>query len=572
MASAYGYHFTKQYMLLGLIAALGIFCIVQFSIIALFMAMSVFIALWLINANQLISYFLAGFGLILYVLNLEFLFLPFWQKGGSYSLPESSSVIVLTSYFKIFFDPEVWGRGGPLGIIAGSMAYGIFLNKKINLKTSKNLNRYNGKSLIKQKPSSLYLKKETPYASEGSLIGKSNYGKTIFLNDKDANQHVLVLGTTGSGKTVTLSNIVESAIKRKLPLLYIDGKGDYDLAGRVCRYAQSQGRSSWLFGMNGDSVAYDPLACGGYTSKKDRIIELREWSEEHYKKLSEGYLQAVFKVLHALDIPTDLLSLSEHLNIKKLKNLVRENERSLANTQELMDLLSIQDQASKSIESLVAEINNFTHSEIGHLLKVTEEKNTLTLQKVIQQQGIAYFCLPALQFPSMSQTLGKLIINDLKATVSEYLLQTEKPKCYVIFDEFSVFAGEQILNLINMGRSVGIHAILATQSLSDIASGRKENADHFINQIVGNCNTFILHRQNAPKDAQTLAEMIGTRPSYEYTAQVSQKEATHMGTVRQSRGFLAHPDEIKSLETGEAFYVSKSNYESTRIKVRLSTI
>ena len=172
----------------------------------------------------------------------------------------------------------------------------------------------------------------------------------------------------------------------------------------------------------------------------------------------------------------------------------------------------------------------------------------------------------------MSQTLGRLIINDLKATVAQNLANANRPPLYAVFDEFSVFAGEQVLNVINMGRSAGIHAILATQSLSDIASGRKDNADHFINQVVGNCNTFILHRQNAPEDAKHLAEMIGTRPSLEYTAQISQKEPTHMGTVRRTRGFLAHPDEIKALGTGEAFYVSKHSNKVTRIKARMSRI
>jgi len=35
-------------------------------------------------------------------------------------------------------------------------------------------------------------------------------------------------------------------------------------------------------------------------------------------------------------------------------------------------------------------------------------------------------------------------------------------------DEFSSFPGNQVVNLINQGRSAGVHAVLATQSLSDI--------------------------------------------------------------------------------------------------------
>lgn len=45
---------------------------------------------------------------------------------------------------------------------------------------------------------------------------------------------------------------------------------------------------------------------------------------------------------------------------------------------------------------------------------------------------------------------------------------------------------------------------------------------------------------------------MGTQNALEYTAQVSQAGPTHMGSVRRTRGFIAHPDEIKNLRTGEA--------------------
>ena len=408
--------------------------------------------------------------------------------------------------------------------------------------------------------------------AEGSIIGTDKYARIIELSDRAANQHTLVLGTTGSGKTVTVCNIVESAINRGLPLIYIDGKGDYDLAQRIAKYGEEKGRPVSLFAMKGESLKYNPLATGGFTSKKDRIIELRDWSEEHYKKLAEGYLQCVFKVMEACKMPCTMATLAENLDIKRLKALVREHEKEIPNAQALMDELGNQDQASKSIDSLTAEIRNFTASEIGPLFQINEGEHVLTLDNIIKTNGIAYFCLPALEFPSMSQTLGRLIINDLKATMAQQLGHGKKNKVYVVFDEFSVFAGEQVLNVINMGRSAGIHAILSTQSLSDIASGRKESPDHFINQVVANCNNFILHRQNSAEDAEKLAAMMGTRNTLEYTAQVSQTGPTHMGSVRRTRGFIAHPDEIKSLKTGEAFFFAKESNKVSKMKARKSRI
>ncbi len=469
--------------------------------------------------------------------------------------------------------PSLWLAYAPAGAFCGGGAYGLFRlwfkNPLRNLKRLKPMDKIHGK--VGDLPSTL-INHRTAETADGSVIGTDKYAKPIALSDKAANQHTLVLGTTGSGKTVTVCNIVESAINRGLPLIYIDGKGDYNLALRVSSYAQEKKRPVSVFAMRGNSIAYNPLSTGGFTSKKDRIIELREWTEEHYKKLAEGYLQSVFKVMDYCNIPCDLSTLADHLDLKKLKSLVRQNEAIIPDAQDLMDELNHQDQASKSIESLVAEIRNFTASEIGPLFKTQEEKPVLTLANTLAENGIAYFCLPALEFPSMSKTLGRLIVNDLKATMAQQLGQNIKSKVYVVFDEFSVFSGEQVLNVINMGRSAGVHAVLSTQSLSDIASGRKENADHFINQVVGNCNNFILHRQNSPEDAESLAAMIGTRQTLEYTAQVSQMGPTHMGTVRRTRGFIAHPDEIKNLQTGEAFFFSKEAGNVTKMKARMSRI
>lgn len=471
-----------------------------------------------------------------------------------------------------FLIPSQWAFSSPAGVFCGALVYGFLKLYRSNplkeLKQKKTTHKNLGK--VGDLPAAR-INQKTAATPDGSLIGVDGDSRPVILTDEAANKHTLVLGTTGSGKTVTVCNIVESAIARGIPLIYIDGKGDYDLACRVARCGQDNGRPVSLFAMKGDSVAYNPLAVGGFTSKKDRIIELREWSEEYYKKLTEGYLQTVFKVMEACHVPCNLATLAAHLDLDDLRDLVRSHKADIPGVKQLMDELDRQEKASKHTESLVAEIHNFTASEIGPLFTVTEGKPTLTLQQVLAENGIAYFCLPALEFPAMSRTLGRLIVNDLKATVAQQLGSSPKT-VYVVFDEFSVFAGDQVLNAITMGRSAGIHAVLCTQSLSDIAAGRKENAEHLINQVISNCNNFILHRQNSADDAEKLAALIGTRSTLEYTAQVSQVGPTHMGTVRKTRNFIAHPDEIKTLQTGEAFFFGKEENTIRRIRARKSRI
>ncbi|MGI9449793.1 MAG: TraM recognition domain-containing protein [Geminicoccaceae bacterium] len=185
-----------------------------------------------------------------------------------------------------------------------------------------------------------------------------------------------------------------------------------------------------------------------------------------------------------------------------------------------------------------------------------------------------YFCLPSLQFPALADILGKLVINDLKAVAHEQLVKPEAARLpvYTVFDEFSVFAGEQVLNVINMGRSAGLHAVLATQSVADIGRAVPMTPDHFIRQVFSSCNSYLIQRLNAPEDALLVAELIGTKQSFAHTAQIGEAGSTGWGSVRRTRSFAVHPDTIKQLAMGEAVFVNKTRRTVNKVKVRYGQI
>ncbi|MFH1649106.1 MAG: ATP-binding protein [Candidatus Woesearchaeota archaeon] len=59
----------------------------------------------------------------------------------------------------------------------------------------------------------------------GFHIGR-NGNRNISLNANQLTTHAIVLGTTGSGKTVLCKNIIEQAVMQNLPVLVFDPKGD----------------------------------------------------------------------------------------------------------------------------------------------------------------------------------------------------------------------------------------------------------------------------------------------------------------------------------------------------------
>jgi type IV secretory pathway TraG/TraD family ATPase VirD4 len=119
-----------------------------------------------------------------------------------------------------------------------------------------------------------------------------------------------------------------------------------------------------------------------------------------------------------------------------------------------------------------------------------------------------------------------------------------------------------------MPRSAGIHAILSTQSLSDI---EKKGGTSLVGQILNNCNNYFIYRQNNHADAEMLANLIGTQDTHQITSQLDSKiGSTGAGTVRQTKEFIIHPDEIKRLELSRAIVVNKRNFQVHNFAQRLN--
>ncbi len=394
---------------------------------------------------------------------------------------------------------------------------------------------------------------------EGTVLGVSKYsGEAIIIPDHHVNQVVLVLGTTGSGKTITLRRFYKRAITQAYPLIIIDGKPDDSNINWLMQLAKLHNRE--FFGFNcGNLLAYDPLASGGYTELKDKIISLKdEWSSDHYRTIAEAYLQTTLEVLLRTQQNIDLKAVVDCLNYDDL--LIRARETKDKNL--LKRVASLENYDRKDITGLQAHLDILIHSELGHFFEKNEK--TFSLTQVIQQQGVVYFALPALRFPSFSTVLGKLVINDIKAVVDRI---QKNHRIFTVFDEFSVFAGQQVLNLVNMGRGKNVHAIFGTQGLADL-----EKIDATFKDQVLNCaNTIICHRLNDQNSAESMASLIGTKDTFTVTAQISsQVSDANMGTVKQNKEFIVHPDAIKQgLQTGEAFYVTKvDGFRQDKVRVK----
>ncbi len=315
-------------------------------------------------------------------------------------------------------------------------------------------------------------------------------------------------------------------------------------------FSISEPESSWN---------YNPLSYGGPTELKDRLMELSEWREPYYQYMAERYLQMAFTLFEKTYETFDLSSFIYGLAPERLELLAC---RLKAPASALNYLSGID---KKGISGLIDRLTLIVESQIGHLF-CNEPGKTISLVDSVSSKNIVLFSLDSLSYPLYAMLLGRLVINDLKAVASRRT--KDDPLVLTIYDEFNVFARRNVVDLINKTRSKGFAALISAQSLADL-----DVCDSALKkQIVQNCNTLIIQRQNASDDAEELARNIGTEETWMMTHQVDSNGGTGSGSLRFVKELMIHPDKIKRLQVGQAVIARKiprfQTHETTIRKVQ----
>jgi len=406
--------------------------------------------------------------------------------------------------------------------------------------------------------------KSEKQTEEATYIGNSPNKKSVFIPAKA--KHVFVCGTTGSGKTIALSNFIKAGAEYNYPILIVDGKGDTD-SGSFLEIIKTlcPNRKAYIINLNDPSTSdkYNPFKNTNTDVIKDMLINMTEWSEPHYKFNTERYIQRLIKLLALENITVSLESLTHYLptiNFNKLSKDLAGKE--LISKEEHIHDIELSKISGKIAESAAARFATIKESDLGKIF----DGDGIDIYTALEENAIILFILNPLLYPEMSPLIGNLIVIDSKKAVSNFFRQKKK-RIFYILDEINVYASVSLLDLVNKSRSANITCVLATQSLSDLDHVSPE----FKEQIIENCNNYIVLRQNSSTNAEHWSNVIGTRETMQATYQISgesgEVKSTDLGSLRKTREYLYHPDDIKLLGTGKAIFVSRDKMLHTKINI-----
>jgi len=369
-------------------------------------------------------------------------------------------------------------------------------------------------------------------------------GQLFRLNLVELERHVTLIGTTGSGKTTTLSRLMDAAMTAGWSVLVVDAKG-----GRLANVCRALGASHelpariWLPG-DPDSWTYD-LCAGEPSAVGNRLIGSFEHGREGqvYRNLSQALVPLAITALLATGEACTLDSLRYSLDEAHLAGLARRTADVSLKT-ELLAMVN-NPLHRTTLSGITGRLRTLRFGVFGPWLMTSDR--TLDLAECLQSQGITYLGLPATAASEDVALVGRVVIQHLKQVAYEGLWSEAPHPGLILFDEFaSLGEAVQLVDLLLQAREARLAVVVSTQQLPrDSAVLRKA--------LLG-AGAMVAHQVGAPEDAEAVARALGTRSGTEVVRQIQLGPAGPLVRrfLRNRESYLVSPDQLARLPVGQA--------------------
>jgi conjugal transfer pilus assembly protein TraD len=395
------------------------------------------------------------------------------------------------------------------------------------------------------------------------VLGRDHAGRRVALSDRQLEAHALIVGASGAGKTTTLTTILAQQIARGRPVVAIDMKGSPAFESELAAAANAAGRRLTVWRPDG-RTHWNPLVHGGPTALKDRLMSAERFSEPHYQRAAERYLQTALTVLAAVhpDRPTSLSEVVAVMAPPRLASLARSSPRPLA-TRTADYLASMTPDQLSAAAGLWTRLALLSESVAGPYLEPADPAGhdpgmSVDLSAALEGGDVVLFSLNSSTYGKLAAQLGALAIQDLTSAAGRRLERSgrgEPVAATIALDEFSALGADNVLSLLARGREAGVSVLLATQELADL----ERAAPGFRDQVLGITALKLAHRQEVDASAVAISRLAGTERVWRETRQLPSLRSGRLasrGTEHEVEEPVVHPNEIKRLSTGQLVLLS----------------
>ncbi len=365
--------------------------------------------------------------------------------------------------------------------------------------------------------------------------------------DINKSKHSVVVGASGSGKSVLLDALMYDDMRQGKPVIYLDPKGDNESLERFIDLCRMNKREYLIFSEYYDKdnkLSLNPVLDGSVNHIVDRIFRSFTWSEEFYANKSQQALKISVKVLKDKKSPVMLKSIYEmilELSEKKV------NGKLILNRAE--------------IEGLITKLDNIVNSDFGEILG---GDRAYSFNQLRDEGKCVYIGLSVLGYAETARAIGKIILGDINYSVyntyrniSHASKNILKPLGLYI-DELSAVITDEFIEILNKCRGAKIEITSAFQTSSDI---NKVNPD-LCQQVFENSLNWYVMKQRMQEAAEDISNSIGTMESTKKTVRIEDGQELDLGSQRKVEELIVHPNIIKNLNVGQCILLRQ---QPTRI-------
>lgn len=293
-------------------------------------------------------------------------------------------------------------------------------------------------------------------------------GEELWFTNEDMRTHMLMFGSTGSGKTETMVSLAYNALLQSSGFIYVDGKGDNSLFSKIFSMARYMGREDDVLLINFMTGARDiigpqkkrlsntmnPFARGSSSMLAQLIVSLMDTaadtpSGDMWKGRAIAFVEALMKILVAMRdaeyILLDANTVRNYFTLDRLEAMVIDKV-FIRDGQEPVSLEGFPDNVLEPITNYVINLPGYNKEKKGkQVSQVLEQHGFITMQltrvftsladtyghimrsrlaevdlrDVVLNRRILLVLLPALEkSPDELANLGKVIIASLKVMMA----------------------------------------------------------------------------------------------------------------------------------------------------------
>lgn len=245
----------------------------------------------------------------------------------------------------------------------------------------------------------------------------------LWFTNEDLRTHILIFGSTGSGKTEALVSLAFNALVQASGFIYVDGKGDNSLYAKIFSMVRSMGREDDLLLINFMTGARDiigpqehrlsntlnPFCQGSSSMLTQLVVNLMGSSNQSsdgdmWKGRAIAFVEALMKLLVYMRdegaILLDANTIRNYFALERLESIV------------LDKVFPRDDRESVSMDSVPKLVTDPIRNYLITLPGYNKEKKGKQVSQVLEQHGFITMQLVRV-FSSLADTYGHIIRTNL---------------------------------------------------------------------------------------------------------------------------------------------------------------